>query len=114
MSKVKLLLTALYVLGLVVLIAIQALSGRGIGVSMASILYWYVFFGWVYSVRAFDLKSAVSLFSGLALFVVAVVVKVGGSQDLSQTLLRISTIGWLVGIFQALIEYIGSGNENRK
>lgn len=106
MRRIKLVLFVLYIFGLLGLVVVHLLSSRGIGSSLQNILYWYIFLGWVWAVSIFALKSTVSLFLALVLFVIAVVVKIVGPQDLSQAMLRVSILGWLVGILQALIEYI--------
>jgi hypothetical protein len=77
----------------------------GNGVSVSSAIYWLILFGWISSVLSLKLESSSSLFIALILFVISAVLAALGLKNAGEPVMRISFIGWLVGIGQALVEY---------
>ena len=73
--------------------------------SVLSFIYWFLFFGWIGSILNFKLSSAASLVPAFTLFIVGAILETFGSGDLAEGVLRLSFIGWLIGIAQALIEF---------
>lgn len=69
------------------------------------IIYWVILIFWVLILLVLKKDSSISLKIALTLFLLAAVLTVFNLQNLAEPVMRISFIGWLIGIFQALIEY---------
>lgn len=77
----------------------------GIWFSTESILYWWLLLGWVYYVFVNKGNNPKTLFTAFILFIVGVILKVFNLNNMAEVAMRISLIGWLVGIGQTLVEY---------
>lgn len=70
------------------------------------IIYWIVLFVWISVVWVLKKDSSFSLVPALFLFGLAALLTVFGLRNLAEPVMRVSFIGWLVGLSHALIEYI--------
>ena len=70
------------------------------------IIYWIILIIWIIAIFIFKKDSGLTLKIALALFLVAAVLTVFNLRDLAEPIMRVSFIGWIIGIFQALREYI--------
>lgn len=69
------------------------------------LLYWLILFSWI-AVMWFSKKdSNFAFYPAIVLFIIAAVLTVFGLRSLAEPIMRISFIGWLIGIFKALMEY---------
>lgn len=69
------------------------------------LVYWFILFAWV-AVMWFSKKTSnFALYPAFVLFLISAVLTVIGLRSLAEPVMRISFIGWLIGIFKALIEY---------
>lgn len=73
-------------------------------------LYWMILLGWLFLTWNFKWKSSVSMSVGFILFVSGAFFTTFGFRDHGETVMRLSFIGWMVGVAQALVEY--RKNEN--
>lgn len=69
------------------------------------IAYLLILIVWIILIRALRKDSGLSLKIAFILFIVAAVLTVFSLQNLAEPIMRVSFIGWLIGIFGALIEY---------
>lgn len=77
----------------------------GLGVSFESLIYWWLLVGWVFLIINFKWGSSASLIPVFLLFILGAFFATVGFREVAETTMRISFIGWLVGIVQALVEY---------
>lgn len=94
-------------LGFFVLLLVTQLwiSLTGPGYSISSLIYWTMLVGMVGYVLKKKLTSNTSLLFAFSLFVLASVLSVFGLLGLGEVFMKISFIGWVIGISQALLEY---------
>lgn len=69
------------------------------------IIYWVILTAWIAAIWLLKKKASLSMKIALAFFVLAAILTVVGLRNLAEPLMRVSFIGWLVGIFQAIKEY---------
>ena len=99
---------AVYVLILTGSLAIFAwLNWGGYGLSISPFIYWWILLGWIFVVWQYKLKSIASLIFAFMLFLAAATVAVLGIRPLAEGMMRLSLLGWIVGIAQALLEFRG-------
>ena len=70
------------------------------------LVYWIILVVWISLVLVLKKDSSFSLVPALALFLFSAILTVVGIRNLAEPIMRISFIGWIVGISHALIEYI--------
>ena len=103
---VKILAIFLYLIVFVGLLLLQLWSNLiGSGLSVSSYLYWLILIGWIFAILKLNFQSFVSLSVAFILFVFSAMMVILDFKELGETIMRISFIGWLVGLSQALIEY---------
>lgn len=90
-------------IGLLLLQVWLRLSGSGI--SMESLIYWWILIGWVLAIINFKWKSSVSLVPAFLFFAFGAALVTVGLDGIAEKVMRISFLGWMVGIVQALVEY---------
>ena len=71
-----------------------------------NIVYWLILIAWIVSIRVFKKDSDITLKIALVLFTIAAILTILNLRSIAEPIMRVSFIGWLIGIFQALIEYI--------
>lgn len=71
------------------------------------IIYWVIFIIWIVLIWKFKRKSEFSLYIAAAFWVGGVLMYFI-NLNLAENIMRISMLGWLIGIFVALVEYIKS------
>src|SRR3989344_8457076 len=67
-------------------------------------IYWMIFVGWVALVLNFHFKAQLSLRLAFYLFVISAAIYVFGLGSFSESIMRISLLGWIIGITQTLTE----------
>lgn len=75
-------------------------------------LYWLILFLWVGGIFYLKKDSRFALYPAFVLFIVSAVLTVIGFRNVAEPIMRVSFIGWLIGIFMALIEYKRSTRYN--
>lgn len=70
-----------------------------------NLLYYFILFAWIFFIWLQKKDSKPTFKTAFALFITAASLTVLGLRDLAEPIMRISFIGWLIGILQALIEY---------
>jgi hypothetical protein len=70
-----------------------------------SSLYWLLAIIWVGSIVYFKWNSTVSLVFAILLYIIGAILMIVGLESSAEGFLRLSIIGWMVGITQALLEY---------
>lgn len=94
-----------YILTFVGLVGVQiGLNIIGSNLSFSSIFYLLLILGVVLMWWIFKLASSLTLSGAFAIFVIAALFSIFGEKEVSETLMRVSFVGWLVGLGQALIE----------
>lgn len=67
--------------------------------------YWWLLILIVFLGLNLHFKSKIYLFAAFILFFASAVVTVNGFKEVGELIMRISFIGWIVGIVQSAIEY---------
>ncbi|MBI2600215.1 hypothetical protein HYW43_04840 [Candidatus Daviesbacteria bacterium] len=70
------------------------------------IIYWAILAVWIIVIWTLKKKASFSMKVALGFFVLAAVLTVLTLRNLAEPLMRVSFIGWLIGILQAVWEYI--------
>ncbi len=103
---IKYFFVTLYLCWLFTLLLLQVLSYiTGSGISFSSLIYWTILVGWIYLIWKLRLTSSFSFKAGLFLFVISTIFTILRLLLVAETIMRLSFIGFLIGIIQALIEY---------
>lgn len=106
MGKIKKFIFVIYLIVLIGSILFEAYIRLSyLNFSISPFIYWLLLFGWVWVVSSNKIKSFKSLYIGLILYVVASFLTLLGLENIAETIFRISFLGWLIGIVQALVEY---------
>lgn len=81
------------------------------------LLYLVIFIIWVLGIIFFKKHSAYALVPAFLLFLVSAFFTVFNLSVIAEPIMRVSFIGWIIGVFGALIEYKkfkeSSENSNR-
>lgn len=75
------------------------------------IIYWVIVTVWIIVILILKKKAGFSMKIALAFFAAAAVLTVLTLRNLAEPLMRVSLIGWLVGVFQAVWEYVRSSED---
>jgi hypothetical protein len=70
------------------------------------IIYWIILIVWSIVAKVSKKDSGATLKVAFVLFLVSALLTILNIKDLAETVMRVSFIGWLIGLFQALREYI--------
>lgn len=70
------------------------------------IIYWLILIGWILGLRLLKKDSSFALIPAFGLFVVSAVLIIFNLNSLAEPVMRVSFIGWMVGVTLALVEYI--------
>lgn len=70
-----------------------------------NIIYWIIFVIWIGIVWLFKKDNKLSFYLAFVLFAVSASLTVFGFRDLAEPVMRVSFIGWIVALSQALIHY---------
>ncbi len=73
--------------------------------SISLIFYWMFLIAWLWAILIWKLTSNFSLKFVFTLTIIGMFIFTIGLADISEVILRLGFVGWLVGIVQALIEY---------
>ena len=88
----------------VILVLIQIWSAVfKIDLSLSYLIYWMVLAGWMYLVYKWHLEDSVSFKFALFLFIIAASFALFGWLHIAEPIMRISFIGFLVGVGQDII-----------
>lgn len=68
-------------------------------------VYWFLFFGWVIYAYITKKCSLHHLWIAFGLFTLAALLKTVSLDNLAEPLMRISLLGWLIGMTIAIKEY---------
>lgn len=105
-TKLKFVLILLLIMSLVLLLVVQAwLYMTESFLTLSSVIYWLTALVWVILLILYKLKSTFSMFVAFILLIISAVLSVFGLSSFGETIMRLSLIGWLLGIVQALLEY---------
>lgn len=77
------------------------------------IAYWILLIVWIAIIWILKKDSGFSLLIAFSLFLISATLTVFNFRNLAETIMRVSLIGWLIGIFQALTEYIRHPKQSR-
>lgn len=69
------------------------------------IVYWLILFIFILIIWIMKKNSGFALSIAFTLFILAAILTVFNLRNLAETFMRLSLIGWLIGILQALLEY---------
>lgn len=69
------------------------------------IIYWAVLIIWIIVIKVQKKDSGVSLKIAFVLFVLASILTILNLRNLAEPVMRVSFIGWIIGIVHALVEY---------
>lgn len=70
------------------------------------IVYWLILIAWIIVIKILKIDSGKSLLTAFILFILAATMTVFNLRDWAEPIMRVSFIGWIIGIYQALREYI--------
>lgn len=68
-------------------------------------IYLVIIIFWILGIIIFKKDSNYALIPAFSLFLVSAFFAVFNLMDIAEQIMRISFIGWIIGIFHALIEY---------
>jgi len=106
MGKVKVIIFVTFGLVFMALIGLEIYWRiLGSGLSVLPIIYWMILAIWVIVAINKKLRSDNSFFWAFGFFVISAVFGIFGARFVSEIIMKISFIGWVIGIVQALMEY---------
>lgn len=73
--------------------------------SVEPLLYWLLFIAWITVLLNFKLRSVYALAVAFGLFLISAIMVTVGFSRIGEVAMRISFMGWIIGIIQALFEY---------
>ena len=80
-------------------------SMRGYGIFISPLTYWMILVGWLCINYERKIKSRNSFVLAFSLFIISAVFGIFEARFVSEIIMKISFIGWVIGIVQALVEY---------
>lgn len=72
------------------------------GFSVMEFIYWILFLLWLSFIISLKTKSASTLFLAFSLFILAAIFTVLGLVEVGEILMRMSLIGWMIGLGQSI------------
>lgn len=106
LRKIKVAATVIISMTLFGLLVLQIwITYSGLSSMHSALMYWPILFGWILLILIHKLKSNISLVFAFVFFALAAFATTFGFENIAESFMKISFIGWLVGIAQALVEY---------
>jgi len=68
-------------------------------------IYLVIIILWIFVIKIFKKNSNYALIPAFLFFLISVFFTVFNLIDIAEQIMRVSFIGWIIGIFHALIEY---------
>ncbi|MBI2596944.1 hypothetical protein HYW41_02195 [Candidatus Daviesbacteria bacterium] len=69
------------------------------------LFYWWILLLMIFIGLTLHFKSIFYLSSAFILFFISAILTVVGSKEIAEGVMRISLIGWLIGLIQSVVEY---------
>lgn len=100
MSKIKVLI-------LIIIIAGGLLEAVVLkfGFPLWPLTYWWILVFTIFMIWNFKLGSGFMLWSALLIFILSALLVSIGLRSVGETLMRISFLGWIIGLIQSMVEY---------
>lgn len=73
--------------------------------SLESVIYWIILLLWADAVWYFKLRESYTFILAFILFVISAIFSIFGLFVFSEVIMRISFIGWVIGMIQAIAIY---------
>ncbi|OGM20073.1 hypothetical protein A2955_02430 [Candidatus Woesebacteria bacterium RIFCSPLOWO2_01_FULL_37_19] len=106
MKKLKVFVFTIYTLFFVCLIGLEIYwQIINSSISVLSLIYWMILAGLLTIIIEKKFRSEVSFSWAFGLFFISAALAVLGLNFIAEIIMKISFIGWMIGITQALIEY---------
>lgn len=101
MKEIKYLtLILLFITGLLIMLLLS------FGLDVWSLIYWWVVIFVISLIWHFRLGSGFSLWLALSLFVLSALLTSISLRETGEIFMRLSFLGWIIGLIQAMIEYV--------
>ena len=100
MNKIK--------VGILILVIFAGLIGippLGFIFSFWSLTYWWILVFTISIIWKFQVGSGFILWTSFLIFLLSALLVSGGLQNLAETFMRISFLGWIIGLIQSFVEY---------
>jgi len=99
---VSLLAALLFIVLVIIQLWLQATNSL---LLISNFVYWLILFAWIALIKLYKFESGLLMAIAFALILTSLILAIIGLPSIGETIIRISFIGWLVGIVQALLEY---------
>lgn len=73
--------------------------------SLEPFIYWLVLLSAIWLIWVFHLNSKLSLWTALSLLILSALFTSVGLGEVGETVMRLSLLGWIIGLVQRLLEY---------
>lgn len=100
MKKIKIL-----VFILVLIIGLLIISLLKFNLSVGSLVYWWIMIFYIFMIWQFRLDSKVAFWAALSLFILSALLTSIGLRDVGEAVMRVSFLGWIIGLIQSMVEY---------
>lgn len=100
MSKIRVLILIIVIVGgLLGFITMQ------LGFPVEQLTYWCISIFTVFMIWNFKLGSGFMLWAAFLIFVLSGLLVLVGLNSIGETLMRLSLLGWIIGIIHSMLEY---------
>lgn len=73
---------------------------------IASLIYWLILMLFIFTIWLFKISSKIVLPISFGLFIIAGLLTTFNLTIMAEMIMRISLLGWLIGVIQAIFEYL--------
>jgi len=81
------------------------------GFSVMEFIYWILFLLWILLIISLKTKSTSTLFLAFTLFILAAVFTIFRLEGVGEILMRMSLMGWIIGLGQSIFEIKNAKNK---
>lgn len=100
MSRIK--------VGVLIIIFICGLLGAIVlkfGFPLWPLIYWWILIFTIFIIWNFKLGSGFILWVSFSVFMLSALFVIIGLRSIGETLMRVSFLGWVIGLIQSMVEY---------
>lgn len=103
--KLEIVFAALWFIILVIWVIISSTPRFRSIILPQPLFFWWILIGWIFLIYSFKFKSKPIFAISFILFLFSALLTTINLQSFAETIMRISFIGWIIGLVRALIEY---------
>lgn len=100
MSQIKILVSIL-----IIVVGLMGALVLKLGFPLWQLIYWWILVFTIFMIWNFKFGSGFILWVSFSIFILSALFTSIGLRSIGETLMRVSFLGWIIGLIQSMAEY---------